>query len=91
MEEKLEWSAMQFGRVYGISVVLLGIALLVFQLSFFMAPKKDVIALAQSTTAAEHRTNPLPGILGGSSLIGDIVMFATASRRDELDGENALK
>ena len=73
---------MQFGRTFGIALVVLGIILCGLQAMLIVAPKKDSQA-TEVTANAPRRTNPLPGIVGAGSLITGIALLATARRRDE--------
>jgi len=86
---------MQFGRIYGIGLIGLGILLCIFQVILYMAPPKKEVGPAQTetTTAAkpERVTSSLPGIIGAGSLGIGIVLFVTARRKDEPEPKHAVK
>jgi len=88
---------MQFGRIHGIALIVLGITLMGVQLNFMMAStNKNEVAQPAPSTVSEprrdtYRFNPLPGILGMWSLLTGVVVFATARRRDEPDPEHRVR
>jgi hypothetical protein len=83
---------MQFGRFHGIVLAVLGVILLGIQAMLYMTPKKVVVGATEtSTPKAEHKTNPVPGILGVASLTAGIVIFVTKRRADEPEAKNAVK
>jgi hypothetical protein len=58
----------------------------------FVTPKKDRQAPETATTTnTEHRTTPLPGVVGAGALIAGIAILATARRRDEPERKYAVK
>jgi hypothetical protein len=81
---------MQFGRICGLALVVLGIILCGLQAVLVVAPKMNRQA-NKVTSNAEHRSNPLPGIVGAGSLVAGIAMLATARRRDEPEPKHAVK
>jgi len=81
---------MQFGRISGLALVVLGIILCGLQAVLIVAPKKDSQA-AEVTAKSQHRATPLPGIVGVGSLITGIALFATARRKDEPPAKYAVK
>jgi hypothetical protein len=81
---------MQFGRTFGLALVVLGILLFGFQAVLVVTPRKNSQATGV-TANAEHRTNPLPGIVGAGSLIIGIAMLTTARRKDEPEPKHAVK
>lgn len=81
---------MQFGRISGLALVVLGIILCGLQVVLIVTPKKDSQA-TEVTANAQRRTNPLPGIVGAGSLITGIALLATAGRRDEPAPKYAVK
>jgi hypothetical protein len=83
---------MQFGRIHGIALAVLGIVLLGIQLGLYMTPRKRVRGAAESPTSTpEHSLSPLPGIVGIASLVGGIAVFVAACRHDASDPKNAVK
>ena len=81
---------MQFGRICGLALVVLGIILCGLQAVLIIEPKKESQA-TEVTANAQSRTIPLPGIVGAGSLITGIVLLATARRRDEPASKYAVK
>jgi len=81
---------MQFGRISGIALIVLGIVLCGLQAVLLVTPKKDRQA-PEATTAAEHRPSSLSGLVGAGSLIAGIAILATGRRRDEPDQKYAVK
>jgi hypothetical protein len=83
---------MQFGRISGIALILLGIVLCGLQAALVVTPKKDRQASeTTATTNTEHRTTLLPGVVGAGSLLAGIAVLATARRRDEPERKYAVK
>jgi hypothetical protein len=88
---------MQFGRIHGIALIVLGIILIGVQLNFMMAStNKNEVAPAAPSTVSEpprdtHPFSALPGILGIGSLLAGVLVFATARRRDEPDPEHRVR
>jgi hypothetical protein len=78
---------MQFGRIYGMGLIILGTILLAFQFVHYMAPPKREIGPDQTETRTvrntQHVTSSLPGIVGAGSLVAGIAIFITARRKDE--------
>jgi len=81
---------MQFGKISGLALILLGIVLCGLQAVLVVSPKKDRQA-SEATTNTEHRTTPLPGVVGAGSLLAGIAILATARRRDEPERKYAVK
>ena len=89
---------MQFGRIHGIALIVFGLLLIGVQIAFAFTGKNEVSTSSHpeptSNTIQEaqpHRLAPLAGILGASSLLGGLVVFATARRRDEPPRQRAVK
>jgi hypothetical protein len=82
---------MQFGKISGLGLIVLGILLCGLQLVRYVAPQTAPARPDQSMTRPEHKTSSLPGVIGAASLIVGIVMFATARRKDEPDPKHAVK
>ena len=74
---------MQFGRTYGISLIILGIILCLLQFVRYAAGPKKEVNSAQAVPKDQHVTSSLPGIAGAGSLGLGIALFVTARRRDE--------
>jgi hypothetical protein len=69
---------MQFGRIYGIGLIILGFVLCGLQFVQYMTP-------------TQHVTSSLPGIIGAGSLVVGIAVFITARRKDEPDPKYKVK
>ena len=86
---------MQFGRLYGSCLILLGIILCVLQAVRYIAPpNKDTAPSPTETrtvTRTEHVATSLPAIVGVGSLLAGIALFATARRKDEPDPQHQVK
>jgi hypothetical protein len=80
---------MQFGRTFGLALIVLGVLLFGLQAALVVTPRNN----SQGTEAAnaERRTNPLPGIVGAGSLVIGLALFAKARRTDEPDPKHAVK
>jgi hypothetical protein len=74
---------MQFGRFYGISLIVLGIVLCLLQFVRYAAQPNKEVNSAQAATKEQHVTSSLPGIVGAGSLGLGIALFVTARRKDE--------
>jgi hypothetical protein len=78
---------MQFGRIYGMGLIILGIILCVLQFVHYMEPHKSDVVPAQTETRtitqADRVRSSLPGIVGAGSLVAGIALFITARRKDE--------
>jgi hypothetical protein len=81
----------QFGRLHGVALIVLGIVLLGVQATISMTPKSAKIPAETSPTVSEHKTTWFPGIIGTVSLLAGVGLFVTASRRDEPPSEHAVK
>ena len=83
---------MQFGKLHGVALVVLGAILLGLQALLFIAPREVVSRPAESSMPnAAHKTNLVSGILGVASLIAGVAIFATRRRADEPEAKNAVK
>ncbi len=73
---------MLFGKIQGIALVVLGAMLLGVQLMLYMS-RKDVRnpPPGSSIQQVEHKTNPLPGIIGIVSLVAGVAIFVTVRRQ----------
>jgi hypothetical protein len=82
---------MQFGKIQGIALMVLGIILLGIQ-AMLAVPKTPSSASTEAApNPVESKTSVVPGIVGAISLIGGIAIFATARRSDEPPPEDAVK
>ena len=89
---------MQFGRIHGIALIVLGLLLVAVQIDFAFAGRSEVQTPSQPSPTAtaiqepqSHHLGPLAGILGTVSLMGGVAIFATARRRDEPSPQHAVK
>ena len=73
---------MQFGRIYGVGLMVLGIVLCLLQFVRYAAQPKKEVNSAQAVLKEQHLTS-LPGIVGAGSLGLGIALFVTARRKDE--------
>jgi hypothetical protein len=79
---------MQFGRIYGIALIILGVILIGVQLDFALGSRGNVPPRGQPSGASVqphdvHRLGPLDGIIGTASLIAGIAVFSSARRGDQ--------
>jgi hypothetical protein len=82
---------MQFGRIHGIALAVLGVALLGIQTVYYMMPTNVASGPTAVSRTVHHVVNPVFGIFGLISLLVGVAIIATASRRDEPDRKNAVK
>jgi protein-S-isoprenylcysteine O-methyltransferase Ste14 len=83
---------MQFGRIDGIGLIVLGLVLLVFQFVHYMTPAKEVGPTQTETETrtvrnTQHLTSSWPGIIGAGSLVAGIALFITARRKRGTESE----
>lgn len=76
---------MQFGKIHGVALAVLGAILLGFQAMLYMTPKQVVSGPAESAIPK------VVGILGMASLIAGAAVFATGRRADEPEAKHAVK
>jgi hypothetical protein len=85
---------MQFGKLCGLGLIVLGLILCALQfLPRLAPPNKEAVSTQTETRTAtkpEHETS-LPGIVGAASLLAGIALFATARRKDEPAPEHRVK
>jgi len=60
---------MQFGRIHGIALAILGIVLLGIQTMYYMMPTNAISGPTRVWQRAHHAVNPLFGIFGLLSLL----------------------
>jgi hypothetical protein len=89
---------MQFGKIHGVALIVLGLILIFLQVNFALAGRSDINPSAQGQPAGisvqqahPHRLGPLAGIVGAVSLLAGLAVFVTAGRRDEPDPQHAVK
>jgi hypothetical protein len=84
-------SPMQFVRIHGIALAILGIVLLGIQAVYYVMPTNVISGPTGVSQSAYHAVNPLFGIAGLISLLVGIAIVATANHRDEPDPINAVQ
>jgi hypothetical protein len=86
---------MQFGRVVGVGLAVLGFLLIFLELGFFMNAGKPQLRRNaeqrefdphQRYDRSRHHLPMLPGILGGAFVIGGALIFLKARKEDEPKG-----
>jgi hypothetical protein len=83
---------MQFGKIQGIALAVLGIILLGLQaMYYFTATPGTINGPTEVPQTAHHVLSPLFGIFGLISLVVGVGILLTASRRDEPSRRNAVK
>jgi hypothetical protein len=83
---------MQFGKIHGLALAILGVVLLGLQAWFYVAPNKVVTGVTEAVTSkVEHRTNPAVGILEVISLIAGVGIFVTRRKADQPETKYAVK
>jgi hypothetical protein len=86
---------MQFGRIHGVALILLGFILIAFQFDLALTNKREAPSpyLDSRVAVQTHpsRFGALPGIVGGLSVVAGFAVFFTARRRDDPDLKNAVK
>jgi hypothetical protein len=81
---------MQFGKVQGGALFVLGVLLLALQLYFFHPFVVNVAADGMSPASAGSH-GPLAGVVGGACLLAGAAIFFSARRRDEPPAQRAVK
>jgi hypothetical protein len=71
---------MRSGTLIGLALVVIGILALVYQGIGYTKHKEIVNVGPIHATADEHKTIPLPPILGAIALVGGIVLIARDRR-----------
>lgn len=91
---------MQFGRLTGAGIVVLGALLLLLQFSFFLnsgRPENRRTEAHQDFSSRDrfgaggHRVPVLPGILGSVLVLGGVVVFFLAGTKNEPEPKNAVR
>jgi hypothetical protein len=82
---------MQWGRIQGLALMVLGLILIAMQVMIIM-PKTPASAPSEAAPKmVETKTSYLPGIVGVVSLIAGVAVFATARHTDEPPPEDTVK
>ena len=68
-------------KIVGILLIVIGVAALIFQGITYTTQKKVIDLGPIQATAEEKKTIPLSPILGGITLVGGIVLLATAGKK----------
>jgi hypothetical protein len=71
---------MKTATIVGIALIVVGIISLAYQGITYTTHKKVLDIGPIQATKEEHKTIPLPPILGGIALVGGILLIATAKR-----------
>jgi nitrate reductase gamma subunit len=82
---------MQFGRIYGIGLIVLGIILCLLQFVRYAAQPKTDVNPAHTEKESAHIVSSFPGIVGAGSLVAGIALLVTARRKDEPDPRYKVK
>jgi len=83
---------MQFGKVNGIALFVLGIILVLVQFVIITGARKDEGKDVRDTTpTVESKLSYAPGIFGGIFLLGGIWVIYTSWRGDEPPSERVVK
>ena len=83
---------MQFGKIHGIALFVLGLILILVQFVIVMGAHKVEGREARDTTpTVESKLSYAPGIFGGIFLLGGIWVIFTSRRADEPPAERAVK
>jgi len=83
---------MQFGRVTGIAMLVLGMILALVQFIIVTGARRDEgKRVRDNTPTVESKLSYAPGIIGGLFLVGGIWVIYTSRRADEPPVERAVK
>jgi uncharacterized membrane protein len=72
---------MRTATIVGIILIVIGIISLAYQGITYKTEKKVVDIGPIEATKTEHKTIPLPPILGGIALVGGILLVLTAKKQ----------
>ncbi len=73
---------MKPAALMGVILIILGIVALAYQGITYTTHKKVLDIGPIQATKEEHKTIPLPPVLGGIALVGGIVLMLGAGKRD---------
>jgi uncharacterized membrane protein len=73
---------MKPAALVGVILIILGIVALAYQGITYTTHKKVLDIGPIQATKEEHKTIPLPPVLGGIALVGGIVLMLGAGKRD---------
>lgn len=83
---------MQFGKIHGIALLVLGFLLILVQGVISLGPQTDAgSAVRNNTQTVESKMSFVPGVIGAVFVFGGIWVIYTAKRRDEPPPERAVK
>jgi hypothetical protein len=83
---------MQFGKVTGLGLFVLGMILLLVQFVIVTGARKDEGKdVRDATPTVESNLSYAPGVIGGLFLLGGIWVIYTSRRADEPPAERAVK
>jgi hypothetical protein len=83
---------MQFGRIHGIALAILGFILIGFQAVLYLTSNQVLPEPKQSSiSTTKVKTDPYAGIIGMVLLVAGGTIVITARRADEPEAKNALK
>jgi hypothetical protein len=71
---------MKAATMVGVLLIVLGIISLAYQGITYTSHKKVLDLGPLQATTEEHKTIPLPPVLGGLALLGGVVLLATGKR-----------
>jgi hypothetical protein len=73
---------MKPAALMGVILIILGVVALAYQGITYTTHKKVLDIGPIQATKEEHKTIPLPPVLGGIALVGGIVLMLGAGKRD---------
>jgi len=73
---------MKPAAVVGVILIILGVISLAYQAITYTTQKKVLDIGPIQATKEEHKTNPLPPILGGIALVGGIALMFAGGKSD---------
>jgi hypothetical protein len=73
---------MKPAALLGVILIILGVVALAYQGITYTTQKKVLDIGPIQATKEEHKTIPLPPVLGGIALVGGIVLMLGAGKRD---------
>jgi hypothetical protein len=83
---------MQFGKITGIGLFVLGLFLALVQFVIITGARRDEGRDVRDTTpTVESKLSYAPGVIGGLFLLGGIWVIYTSRRPDEPPAERAVK